>query len=241
MVLRDGYETGVEQLKLSDHAPGDAARTVIVLGATLGVVAACWIISVDRMRPMDMGVATRLGSLGFFSGSWTLMMAAMMLPGAIPVLLRRGRLSGRVLATPVFAVAYIAVWAAVGLAVYGLYRPHGTAVAGAVVIAAGLYELTPIKRHFRLRCRERSSSGLVFGADCVGSSIGLMALLIVMGVMSVTWMVVIAAVVCGQKLLPTRSSIDVPLALAIIGLGVVILAAPESVPGLLPNTSMWNP
>jgi predicted metal-binding membrane protein len=120
------------------------------------------------------------------------------------------------------------------MAVYALYRPHGTVAAGVVVIAAGAYDLTPVKRHFRLRCHENSRSGLVFGLDCVGSSAGLMAILFVLGVMSVLWMAVIAVVVVAQKLLPARAVLDVPLALAIVGLGIVVLVAPSSVPGLIP-------
>ncbi len=183
-----------------------------------------------------MGVATRLGSFAFFTASWTAMMAAMMLPGAVPAVLRRTHASGHMLAAPLFAGSYIAIWVAVGIAVYPLYRPHGTVAAGVVVIAAGVYELTPIKRHFRLQCHEKARSGLVFGLDCVGSSAGLMAMLVVLGVMSVTWMAVIAAVVVTQKLLPARASIDVPLAIAIVGLGIVVLAAPSAVPGLLTTT-----
>jgi predicted metal-binding membrane protein len=187
---------------------------------------------------MDMGVATRLGSFAFFTASWISMMAAMMLPGTIPAMLRRTSERGRVLAAPVFAASYLAIWAMVGLAVYALYRPHGTVAAGVVVIAAGLYELTPIKRRFRLQCREHARAGFVFGLDCVGSSIGLMAILVVLGVMSATWMAVIAVVVITQKLLPARAVVDVPLALAIVGLGIVILAAPLSIPGLVPTTAM---
>jgi hypothetical protein len=52
--------------------------------------------------------------------------------------------------------------------------------------------------------------------------------------MSVTWMCVIAVLVLAQKLLPAKAAIDVPLALAIVGLGVLILVAPSSVPGLMP-------
>jgi predicted metal-binding membrane protein len=215
---------------------GTTATTAAALTATLGAAAACWVIAIDQMRGMDMGVATRLGSFGFFAASWVSMMAAMMLPGAVPALLRRAHASGRVLAAPVFAVSYIAVWAVVGVAVYALYRPHGTVAAGVVVTAAGVYELTPIKRHFRLQCHEKVRSGLVFGLDCVGSSAGLMAMLVVLGVMSVTWMAVIAIVVVAQKILPARATIDVPLALAIVGLGVVVLAAPGSVPALVPTT-----
>ena len=72
-------------------------------------------------------------------------------------------------------------------------------MAGAVVLAAGVYELTPLKRHFRWRCRESFDSGFGFGAYCVGSSIGLMAMMAAMGVVSVTWMAVIAVLVLGQK------------------------------------------
>jgi hypothetical protein len=206
--------------------------SIVTPTVTLGLVAACWVFSVHEMDGMNEGVTTQLGSFTFFITVWIAMMAAMMLPGAIPAMSRRRDLIERTLAAPVFAATYIAVWAAVGVAVYALYRPHGTLAAGVITIAAGVYELTPIKRHFRKQCRECTRSGMVFGLDCVGSSIGLMAMLVVLGVMSVTWMAIIAVVVVAQKLLPAKFMIDVPLALAIIGLGIVILAAPSSVPGL---------
>jgi len=166
---------------------------------------------------------------------WVPMMAAMMLPGAVPAALRRARVMGRAVAVPLFVGSYLAVWALAGVAVYALYRPHGTAAAGALVIAAGLYELTPVKRHFRRLCRERAGPGWEFGLCCVGSSIGLMLVLIVVGLMSIAWMAVIAVLVLAQKLLPARTVIDLPLALAIIGFGIWILAAPSSVPGLMPS------
>jgi len=200
------------------------------LAATLGLAAASWAIAVWQMRGMDMGVATRPGSFGFFIAVW----AVMMLPAAAPAVLRRARASGRVRAVPLFIGSYLAVWALVGAAVYMLDRPHGSVAAGAVTIAAGLYEYTPLKRHFRRRCRDSFRSGLRFGLCCAGSSIGLMLMLVVLGVMSVAWMVVIAVLVLAQKLLPPRATVDVPLALAIIGLGIVILAAPSAVPGLMP-------
>jgi predicted metal-binding membrane protein len=118
--------------------------------------------------------------------------------------------------------------------VYALYRPHGFFAAGAVVIAAGAYEFTPVKQHFRRRCRESVRSGFEFGLYCVGSSIGLMLMLVALGVMSITWMSVIAVLAVGQKLLPAKAAIDVPLAVAIIGLGILIVIAPSSVPGLTP-------
>jgi predicted metal-binding membrane protein len=206
----------------------------VALTGTLVLAAASWVVAVRQMNGMDMGVATELGSFAFFVGLWVSMMAAMMLPGAVPAVLRRADASGRVRAVPVFVGSYLAVWTLVGVAVYALYRPHGSVAAGAVAIAAGLYELTPLNQQFRRRCRETVHSGFEYGLYCVGSSIGLMLLLVAVGVMSVPWMIVIAALVLAQKLLPAKAAIDVPLALAIVGLGVLILVAPSLVPGLTP-------
>jgi len=217
------------QLRYSQAATAAAALT-----ATLGLAAACWVVAVRQMSGMDMGVATRLGSFAFFAAVWVAMMAAMMLPGVAPAVVRRARAGGGVRAVPLFVASYLAVWALVGVVVYALYRPHGPAAAGVLVIAAGVYELTPVKQHFRRRCQEGAGSGLQFGLCCVGSSIGLMLVLVVLGVMSVAWMVVIAVVVLAQKLLPPKAALDVPLALAIIGLGIVVVISPASVPGLTP-------
>jgi predicted metal-binding membrane protein len=184
------------------------------------------------MNGMDMGVATRLGSFASFVALWVSMMAAMMLPGAAPAVLRRVRAGGRVRAVLLFVGSYLAVWTLVGVAVYALYRPHGSFAAGALAIAAGVYELTPLKQHFRRCCRESVRSGFQFGRYCVGSSIGLMLMLVALGVMSITWMSVIAVLVLAQKLLPSKPAIDVPLALVIVGLGILIVIAPSSVPGL---------
>ena len=101
------------------------------------------------------------------------------------------------------------------------------------MIAAGLYELTPLKQHFRRRCRDSARSGFEYGLCCVGSSMGLM--LMALSVMSATWMSVIAVLVIAQKLLPAKAAVDVPLALAIVGLGILIVIAPSSVPGLTPT------
>ena len=204
-----------------------------VLTGTLGLAAACWVVAIWQMRGMDMGTATQLGSFGFFAAVWVVMMAAMMLPGAVPAVLRRTH-AGGLRAVPLFIGSYLAVWALVGVAVYTLYRAHGYVAAGAVVIAAGAYEVTPLKLHFRRRCRDYLRSGFRFGLCCAGSSIGLMAMLVALGVMSVTWMSVIAVLVLAQKVLPPKAAVDVPLAIAIVALGIWIILSPSSVPGLTP-------
>ena len=178
-------------------------------------------------------MATGLGPAGFFAAAWVVMMAAMMLAGAAPAVARAAR-AGGVRAVPLFAGSCLAAWALAGVVVHAVCRPHGTAVAGAVAIAAGACELTPLKRHFRRRCQQMAGPGSGFGACWVGSSAALMAMLVAVGVMSVAWMAVIAVLVPAQKLLPPRAALDVPLALAIIAWGVLILADPSPVPGLMP-------
>ena len=207
------------------------AATAAALTTTLGVAAASWVVAVRLMNGMDMGAQTRLGSFTFFVAAWAAMMAAMMLPGAAPAVLRCVHTTSRVRAIPLFVGSYLAIWILVGVAVYALYRPHGSLAAGAVVIAAGAYELTPRKQRFRARCRESVGSGFEYGLYCVGSSIGLMLILVALSVMSVTWMLAIAILGVAQKLLPANAAIDIPLALAIVALGVLIIVAPSSVPG----------
>jgi predicted metal-binding membrane protein len=189
-------------------------RPSVALVTTVGLSGLAWVVAVREMRGMDMGYATELGSAASFAGVWIAMTAAMMLPGAAPQTARAAR------ALP-FVATYLAVWAAVGVAVYALYEPHGALAAGAVTVAAGLYELTPLKRRCRERCRQ-DRTGLAFGVHCVGASIGLMAVFVALGVMSVAWMAVVTLLVAAQKLLPPRPSIDVPLALSIVVAGLIV-------------------
>ena len=61
-----------------------------------------------------------------------------------------------------------------------------------------------------------------------------MAVLVALGVMSVTWMVVLAVVIVAQKLLPPRAALDVPVALAVLALGILLIVSPASVPAYTP-------
>lgn len=180
------------------------SHATAVVGLT-ALSAVCWVVAVSQMQGMELGV-----------GAWAAMMAAMMLPGALPAVLRQRRPHE----APLFAVSYLAVWTVVGVVAYALYEPHSHAAAAALIVAAGVYELTPFKRECRRRCRAEARSGLRFGLYCVGSSIGLMAMFVALGVMNVAWMVVVALLVLAQKLFPPITAIDVPLALAIVALGI---------------------
>lgn len=189
--------------------------------ATLAVAALAWAAAVQQMHGMDMGTATTLGSFSFFAAVWVLMMVAMMLPGAGPAVVSRAQADGMggVLR---FAGSYLGVWTLVGLAVDVAYRPHGETAAAAVIIAAAAYEVTPLKRTCRRRCQDRLRSGVQFGVYCVGSSIGLMAVLAAVGLMSVTWMAVIAVLISIQKVVRPTALLDVALALGLLAFGLVV-------------------
>jgi predicted metal-binding membrane protein len=149
----------------------------VAVAALIAVAGLGWLLTGERTAGMDMGPGTDLGSLGFYVSVWVAMMAAMMLPGTAPAVLRRARTSGRSITVPLFLASYLAIWTLAGVAVFALYRPHGTLAAGAVTIGAGLYELTPPKRHLRRCCRESDGPGFEYGLYCVGSSVGPMLML----------------------------------------------------------------
>jgi predicted metal-binding membrane protein len=222
----------------NERIRNDAKETVhlryVAITSTLAVAAVCWVVAIRHMVGMNMGVASQLGSLRFFVVLWASMMAAMMLPGATPAVSRRAQATGQLSVVPLFVGSYLAVWTLVGVAVFALYRPHGATTAGIVVILVGVYELTPLKSHFRRRCSADVRSGFEFGFCCLGSSIGLMLVLVAVSIMSITWMSMIAVLSLAQKLLPVRALVDVPVALAIIGLGVLIIIDPALIPGLMP-------
>jgi predicted metal-binding membrane protein len=216
------------------------------------------------MRGMDAGPGTDLGGLGWFLGIWVTMMAAMMLPSVAPMVLayaRVGRARPARAPTGVFVTAYFAAWAAYGLLAYGVFRlvdsldmgalswdRAGPYVAGGAILAAGLYQLTPLKdvclRHcrspihflahgWRDGARGAFRMGFTHGLYCVGCCWGLMLVLFAVGVMSLTWMAVVAALVFVQKVLPGGEATTRLFAVGFVAAGVWIAASPGSVPGLV--------
>ena len=206
------------------YASPRVAAQATALAATIGLAAAGWILAATRMSGMDMGTATALGSFPFFLSVWVPMMAAMMLPGTAWSALRIAADRRRFLDVPRYVASYLGVWSLAGVVVFAVYRPHGTTVGGAMTVAAGLYELTPIKGRFRRMCQDRSMPGWELGLCCLVSSGGLMLVMVALGVMSLTWMAVLAGVLLIQKLVAPRAAVDVPVALAIVTVGVAQLA-----------------
>ena len=182
-----------------------------------------------------MGAATDLGSFAFFIAVWVPMMAAMMLPGAVPAVFSRFiRVNGRALTAPLFAGSYLAVWTLVGVAVYALYQPHGSSRRRHADDSGRRLRAHPAQARLSPTLLHERPLWIPLRALLRWLDIGLMVVLVALGIMSITWMSIIAGLILAQKLLPPRASIDVPVGLAIVGIGILIVIAPSSIPGLVP-------
>jgi predicted metal-binding membrane protein len=250
------------------------ARQGVLVAALLGLAAVAWFITDDRMAGMDHGPGSHLGSLGFYVGVWVVMMAAMMFPSILPMVSvyrrvqagRRERGAAPPGATAVFIGGYIACWTAYGLLAYGLFElvrsldiealgwdEAGPYVAGGVVVAAAVYQLTPAKDACLRRCRSpfefvlrnwqpglrgAAVMGFKHGGWCVGCCWGLMAALFALGVMSIGWMAFVAALIAIEKMAPWKALANRGIAVLLVVLGLAVALAPEDVPGLtLPDES----
>jgi predicted metal-binding membrane protein len=248
-----------------------------LLGLLLLLALVAWAATDARMRGMDAGPGTDLGTLGFFLVTWVVMMSAMMLPSISPMVLMYARMAsgqrergkGEQAGTTAFFVGgYLIAWTAAGLAAYAIYElvrslsidafswdRGGPYLAGAVLVGAAAYQLTPLKDACLRKCRNplmfllgswrpgRAGAlrmGAEHGAWCVGCCWALMAALFALGVMSLGWMALVAALIAAEKLLPRQApaSAGVAVLLAVLGLGVAF--APASVPGLTQPGSMQS-
>jgi predicted metal-binding membrane protein len=227
-----------------------------VAPALVGVAAVAWVLSAGRMSGMDMGPGTELGALGWFAVTWALMMAAMMLPSLVPAAAGSrapGAFAGGYLAVWVGAglVAYAAIEGVRSLDLGWLaWDRAGRYVAAGVVLAAAVYQLTAVKRSCLDRCRRPPAertwtgtasspaagpallAGIRHGASCVGCCAAMMAALFALGVMSLTWMAVVALLIAAERLLPWRMPAVYGVAAALAALAVWVAVAPDALPGL---------
>jgi predicted metal-binding membrane protein len=240
-----------------------------VIGVLLALAGVAWAVTDLRMAGMDAGPGTDPGALGFYLSTWVVMMAAMMFPSIAPMVLmfrnlQRGRRaqgqSTPVGATALFVTGYLAVWGASGLLGYSVLKAAravdgglfawdraGRWTAAAVILAAAVYEFTPLKRACLTRCRSPVAfllgswrdggggalqMGIEHGAWCLGCCWALMAALFALGAMSITWMLLIGALIAAEKLLPWRTVGTVGVASVLVVLAIGMAAAPDRVPAL---------
>ena len=239
----------------------------IALGGLAAVVVLAWFYLWRSAAGMDhatmaMGAMPRAddpGALALTFVMWTVMMTGMMLPSAAPAILLYGTLvrkngaRGAVLpGVWIFAGAYLLVWAAFSAAATllqaalekaSLMTPAMTlasaGLSAAALIAASLYQLTPLKQACLSKCRNplqffmmrwRAGPGGAFrmglehGAYCLGCCWALMLLLFVAGVMNLAWVALIAAFIFAEKLLPRGRLISHAAGAMLILSGIWVLA-----------------
>ena len=241
----------------------------IALVASLVVLAgAAWVLTGERMAGMDAGPGTDLGGLGWFVGIWVTMMVAMMVPSLAPILFGYARIEegsrgrGRIAltgATAIFVAGYLLAWATAGLLGYMIvegvreldpgflaWDELGPYVAGAVILGAAFYQLSPLKDRCLRQCRSAAMllqharpggvgalrTGFEHGGFCIGCCWALMAALVAVGVMNVVWMAVIAALIAAEKLLPWRAIANRGIAALLVVLAIAIAFVPADVPAL---------
>jgi predicted metal-binding membrane protein len=239
-----------------------------LVAALFGVAALSWVWTVRAMRGMDSGPWTGLGSLGWFLGVWVVMMAAMMLPSVAPTIALYSRLrrASSPLSPWLFTVGYLLTWAVAGLLAYGVggvahaalgdtlhWNSAGRNIAGVTLMVAAAYELTPLKDVCLGHCRSPLGAllgswrdgtlgpvrmGARNGAWCVGCCWALMASLFALGIMSVTWMALVAGIIAIEKTVPWRGAVTYATAGLLLGLGLLLLIAPEALPGLTTPSGM---
>jgi predicted metal-binding membrane protein len=196
----------------------------------LVVAAVAWWLTIAQSRSMS-GMTMDPGTLGSFALSWVVMMAAMMLPTALPLVFEFARSAegrrGWQAAMGLFGLTYLSVWLAFGLICYVVRAavpeslPNQGLVGLGALVLAGLYALTPIKRASEARCRElcalhgslpfnlmRSALviGVKYGISCVGCSAALMVAMVILGMSNLIWILTLSAVVLVYKVSPAAST-----------------------------------
>ena len=227
------------------------AKPVAVVLAVLAVAGVAWATLVHLSRSMAGmdGMDAGLGPIESFATTWVVMIAAMMLPSAIPVVLEFARTAERrrgwQVATGVLAATYLGVWLIFGVVCYAIYTaarmpwPNQAVAVGLALALAGVYSVSPIKRASQARCRElcalhgplpfnlmRSAAvaGVRYGFSCLGCSVALMVAMVLLGMSNLWWAVILAVVVLVYKFAPPlRMGNELVLSAALVALGVAYL------------------
>jgi predicted metal-binding membrane protein len=242
---RGGFCPACRLFQTADGSQEISAPALIAL-VSLIVAAGAWALLIARMSSMeDMGMG--LGSLDAFAVGWLVMMAAMMLPSATPLVFEFARHAERRqgwrAASGLLVATYLGVWLAFGLVGYlaytalGMPWPQQSIVGGLALAVAGIYALTPLKRASEARCRElcalhgplpfnlmRSAvvAGGRYALSCLGCTAALMLAMLLIGTSSLVWMVALTLVILIYKLAPVANvRWSWMLAAAVIGLGLL--------------------
>jgi len=247
-------------------AGGDRV-TVVIYVVLLLITVAAWVhilssgMQGDDMAGMSMPPAPTLAEGALYVVPWTVMMAAMMLPSAAPMIAlyaatqrNAGGALARLGRVTLFTLTYLSLWAATGVPTYLATVVLGAVTAQALayivaglLVAAGLFQLSPLKRvclrgcrspvgfllgHWRPGWRGGLAMGWAHAAHCVGCCWALMAVLVVAGAMGLAWVLLVAAAVASEKLLPGGEWIARAIGIALVLLGATVAVRPDLVVAL---------
>ena len=248
--------------ELAEAFPAARAQLALV-AILLALAALAWWLTAVRMAGMDAGPGTDIGALGWFLGVWVVMMAAMMFPSLAPTVALYARMTRRrgLDHALLFASGYLLVWGGAGLGAYGLFRigrdvfggdlawhAGGRWFAAGILAIAALYEVTPLKDVCLAKCRSpigfllgswrdgrlgALEMGSRHGGWCLGCCWALMAALFALGVMSLTWMAFVAALIALEKTVPWGRTVTWGTAAVLLALALTVVVAPHDVPGLV--------
>jgi predicted metal-binding membrane protein len=242
-----GFCPACRLLIKAGDARQELAKPMAAALVVLAVVGVAWAAMVHDSRSLAgmAGMDVGLGPIESFAATWVVMIAAMMLPSAIPVVLEFARTAERrkgwQVATGVLAATYLGVWLIFGVVCYAIYTaarmpwPNQAVAVGLALALAGVYSVSPIKRASQARCRElcalhgplpfnliRSAvvAGARYGLSCLGCSAALMVAMVLLGMSSLWWAVILGIVVLVYKFAPPlRMRYELVLSAALVALG----------------------
>ena len=250
----------------------------VILSLLLALAAAAWATLAWQGADMDMAMDSPTMGLRapLFLAIWVIMMVAMMFPTAAPMVLTFHKVQAgkrqrgeAFVSTWIFVAAYLLVWGLAGVAAYigaltieavaahtALSPATAARVGGIVLVAAGLYQLTPLKDLCLSKCRTPITfimtswrdgaagalrMGLLHGAYCLGCCWLLFVILFPLGIMNIAAMAVITLVIFAEKTLPWGRPAARAAAVALIAYGFVVVTAPQFLPTFHPVHGMDMP
>jgi predicted metal-binding membrane protein len=249
-------ESGPDRSALTGRDPA----SVVTAALLVVITAAAWAhmllapMGTDDMAGMEMARRPTVADGLAYVAAWAVMMTAMMLPSALPMIglyaatQRTATTTLKAVRVGMFTLMYLGLWALTGVPVYFASVALSAISAGAlayvvaaVLVAAGIFQLSPLKQVCLRHCRsplgflfghwrEGWQGGLAMGRAhalyCLGCCWALMVVLVVAGAMGLAWVLLIAVVVAAEKLLPRGEWIARTTGVALVLLGIAVAVRP---------------
>lgn len=262
------------------HADPLSVQRKVILGLLFAIAVGAWAVIVWQRAGADMHMTMTMASstMGMrallFLAIWVIMMLAMMLPTAAPMIFtfhkvqatKRLQHGDALVSTSVFVAAYILVWTLTGAPAYAgalaaetiaasaaLSPATAARIGGVILIAAGIYQFTPLKSLCLSKCRTPVAfittswrdgvegalrMGLLYGAYCLGCCWLLFVILFPLGVMSLGPMAAVTLIIFAEKTLPWPRLASFTAAFALVLYGALVIASPQLLPTFVSGSKL---